>query len=110
MKILTFSTLYPHAARPSHGFFLETPLRHMLANGQVESRVVAPVPLFPSRNAWFGDYSAHAMAPHEERRHGIQVLLIKLWQGLRLPLANRIGPLSARNLGYSPSPFPDRCP
>ena len=74
MKILTFSTLFPNAARPSHGIFVETRLRHLLASGQVESRVVAPVPWFPSRNAWFGEYAAHASAPHEERRHGIQVL------------------------------------
>jgi glycosyltransferase involved in cell wall biosynthesis len=74
MKILTFSTLYPHAARPSHGIFVETRLRHLLASGQVESKVVAPVPWFPSRHARFGEYAAHASAPREERRHGIQVL------------------------------------
>jgi hypothetical protein len=33
MKILTFSTLYPHAARPSHGIFVETRLRHLLVTG-----------------------------------------------------------------------------
>jgi glycosyltransferase involved in cell wall biosynthesis len=74
MKILTFSTLYPHAARPSHGVFVETRLRHLLASGKVESTVVAPVPWFPSRNARFGEYAVHASAPREERRHGIQVL------------------------------------
>jgi glycosyltransferase involved in cell wall biosynthesis len=74
MKILTFSTLYPHAGRPSHGIFVETRLRHLLASGEVESKVVAPVPWFPSRNARFGDYAVHAMAPQEERRHGIEVL------------------------------------
>jgi len=74
MKILTFSTLYPSAARPSHGIFVETRLRHLLASGQVESRVVAPVPWFPSRNPRFGKYAVHASAPREEQRHGIQVL------------------------------------
>jgi glycosyltransferase involved in cell wall biosynthesis len=74
MKILTFSTLYPHAARPSHGIFVETRLRHLLASGKVESKVVAPVPWFPSRNVRFGAYAVHAMAPQEERRHGIDVL------------------------------------
>jgi glycosyltransferase involved in cell wall biosynthesis len=74
MRILTFSTLYPHAARPSHGIFVETRLRHLLAGGEVESRVVAPVPWFPSRNPRFGEYAIHAAAPREERRHGIQVL------------------------------------
>jgi glycosyltransferase involved in cell wall biosynthesis len=74
MKILTFSTLYPHAARPSHGIFVETRLRHLLASGKVESQVVAPVPWFPSCNDRFGEYAVHARAPREERRHGIQVL------------------------------------
>lgn len=85
MKILTFSTLYPHAARPSHGIFVETRLRHLLASGQVESTVVAPVPWFPSRNVRFGEYAAHARAPREERRHGIQVL------HPRYPLLPKIG-------------------
>jgi len=74
MKILTLTTLYPHAARPSHGIFVETRLRHLLASGKVESKVVAPVPWFPWRNARFGEYAVHAMAPREERRHGIEVL------------------------------------
>jgi len=74
MKILTFSTLYPNAARSNHGIFVETRLRHLLASGLVESRVVAPVPWFPSRNARFGEYANHASAPCKELRHGIQVL------------------------------------
>jgi len=49
-------------------------LRQQLATGRVDSRVVAPVPWFPSRNPRFGDYAVHASAPREERRHGIQVL------------------------------------
>jgi glycosyltransferase involved in cell wall biosynthesis len=74
MKILTFSTLYPHAARPSHGIFVETRLRRLLASGQVESRVVAPVPWFPSRHPRFGEYALHAAAPREAWRHGIEIL------------------------------------
>lgn len=85
MKILTFSTLYPHAARPSHGIFVETRLRHLLASGKVESKVVAPVPWFPSRNAYFGEYAVHASAPREEQRHGIQVF------HPRYPLLPKIG-------------------
>jgi glycosyltransferase involved in cell wall biosynthesis len=85
LKILTFSTLYPSASRPSHGIFVETRLRHLVASGQVESKVVAPVPWFPSRNAWFGVYAAHASTPHQERRHGIDVL------HPRYPLLPKIG-------------------
>jgi glycosyltransferase involved in cell wall biosynthesis len=74
MRILTFTTLYPHAARPGHGIFVETRLRHLLASGKVESKVVAPVPWFPSRNSRFGEYALAARAPREERRHGIDVV------------------------------------
>jgi glycosyltransferase involved in cell wall biosynthesis len=74
MKILTFSTLYPNAERPSHGIFVETRLRHLLASGKVESRVVAPVPWFPFKNARFGDYAVHARVQREEWRHGVEVV------------------------------------
>lgn len=74
MKIVTFSTLYPSATRPSHGIFVETRLRHLLASGRIESKVVAPVPWFPSINSRFGEYAAHGRAPRGELRHGIQVL------------------------------------
>ncbi len=74
MKILTFSTLYPHAARPSHGIFVETRLRHLLASGKVESKAVAPVPWFPSSNPRFGEYAAFARVPRAEQRNGIDVV------------------------------------
>src|SRR5712691_7589650 len=74
MKILTFSTLYPHAARPSHGIFVETRLRQLLASDKVEAKVVAPVPWFPSSNPRFGEYAVFAKAPREERRHGIDII------------------------------------
>jgi glycosyltransferase involved in cell wall biosynthesis len=109
MKILTFSTLYPNAARPGHGIFVETRLRHLVASGQVESRVVAPVPWFPSRNPRFGEYAVHASAPHEERRHGIEVLhpryplLPKIGMTLTpFLLARAVGPVIERILrGYA---------
>ncbi|HKW36434.1 MAG TPA: glycosyltransferase family 4 protein [Burkholderiales bacterium] len=103
MKILTFSTLYPHAARPSHGIFVETRLRHLLASGRVESQVVAPVPWFPSRNARFGEYAVHARAPREELRHGIQVL------HPRYPLLPKIGmTISPLLLACAVTPFVER--
>jgi glycosyltransferase involved in cell wall biosynthesis len=74
MKILTFSSLYPNAARPAHGIFVETRLRELLASGQVQSTVVAPVPWFPFRHPAFGAYAAQARAPRAEARNGIEVL------------------------------------
>jgi teichuronic acid biosynthesis glycosyltransferase TuaC len=57
MKLLTFSSLFPNTVKPSHGIFVETRLRYLLASGKVESKVVAPVPWFPSSNPRFGDYA-----------------------------------------------------
>lgn len=74
MKLLTFSTLFPNAIRPNHGIFVETRLRYLLASKQVESRVVAPVPWFPLKNAMFGEYAIAAKVPESEVRHGIEVV------------------------------------
>jgi teichuronic acid biosynthesis glycosyltransferase TuaC len=74
MRILTFSTLYPNAARPTHGVFVEARLRSLVESGRVESRVIAPVPWFPSPHPRFGVYGAFARAPRQEIRHGIEVL------------------------------------
>jgi glycosyltransferase involved in cell wall biosynthesis len=74
MKILTFSTLFPNSEKPGHGIFVETRLRHLVASGQVESRVVAPVPWFPLPHERFGSYAKMARVPRTELRHGIPVL------------------------------------
>ena len=74
IRLLTFSTLYPNAARPNHGVFVENRLRHLVSSGAVRSTVVAPVPWFPSTAARFGDWARHARAPTAERRHGVRVL------------------------------------
>lgn len=73
LKILTFSSLYPHAADAGRGIFVETRLRQMLRSGRVAARVIAPVPWFPSRNPRYGEYARFAAAPRTEVRHGIEV-------------------------------------
>ncbi|MFC5460210.1 glycosyltransferase family 4 protein [Massilia niabensis] len=73
MKILTFSTLFPNSEKPGHGIFVETRLRHLVASGKVEARVVAPVPWFPSTHPRFGNYAKQARVPREELRHGLRV-------------------------------------
>ena len=73
LRILTFSTLYPNAANPGHGPFVEQRLRKLVEAGGVEARVLAPVPWFPSRNPRFGEYARFAAAPREEVRHGLPV-------------------------------------
>jgi len=47
MKLLTFSSLFPNTVKPSHGIFVETRLRYLLASGQVESKVVRARALVP---------------------------------------------------------------
>lgn len=73
VKTLLFSTLYPSSVRPLHGIFVETRLRELLKTGQVSTRVVAPVPWFPSTHARFGEYARIASTPQRETRHGILV-------------------------------------
>ena len=74
IRTLLFSTLYPSSARPGHGIFVETRLRELLRTGHVETKVLAPVPWFPSMHARFGEYARIAATPTRETRNGIDVL------------------------------------
>jgi teichuronic acid biosynthesis glycosyltransferase TuaC len=73
LKILTFTTIFPNAAKPHHGIFTETTLRHQLATGEVQAKVVAPIPWFPFRHDIFGEYGQFAKAPKVETRIGVEV-------------------------------------
>jgi teichuronic acid biosynthesis glycosyltransferase TuaC len=73
LKILTFTTLFPSAARPRHGIFVETRLSHFRRVSGAELRVVAPVPWFPSTAAFFGEYALFARTPRREVRDGVDV-------------------------------------
>jgi glycosyltransferase involved in cell wall biosynthesis len=73
LRILTFSSLFPNAAQPNNGIFVENRLRHLVASGHVEARVVAPVPWFPSSNPQFGGWARFAAAPSAEQRHGLEI-------------------------------------
>ena len=88
VRLLTFSTLYPNAAHPTLGVFVENRLRHLVASGEAESTVLAPVPWFPSRRPLFGAWARHAAVPRQEQRHG---LLLHHPRFLALP---RLGMLS----------------
>ncbi len=73
LRILTFSSLYPNERQPHHGIFVEQRLRHLLASGQVQARVVAPVPWFPSGVGGPKAYTRLASVPAREQRHGVDV-------------------------------------
>src|SRR3546814_16194507 len=47
MRVLTFTALYPNAAQPVHGIFVENRIRHLRESGEVDIQVAAPVPWFP---------------------------------------------------------------
>jgi len=71
--VLTFTTLFPNSEQPSHGVFVENRLRHLVASGEVESVVVAPVPYFPSTARCFGDWARYARVDRQEMRHGLAI-------------------------------------
>ena len=85
LRLLTFSTLYPNAAQPTHGVFVETRLRQLLAGGAATSTVLAPVPWFPSASPRFGAWATFARVPRAETRHGIAL------HHPRYPVIPRVG-------------------
>lgn len=72
LRVLTVTNLYPSAARPVHGVFVEERMTRFAARHGAALRVVAPVPWFPFR-AGFGEYSRIARTPISEVRKGIRV-------------------------------------
>lgn len=85
MRTVTFSTLYPNGIAPRNGIFIEQRLRHLVSTGEVESRVVAPVPWFPFTHPGFGRYSEFARVPASEERHGLRI------RHPRYPLLPKVG-------------------
>ncbi|MGF1786036.1 glycosyltransferase family 4 protein [Photobacterium swingsii] len=74
MNILTISTLFPNSKDPKHGVFVETRLKHLKKHyPDVNITVIAPVPWFPFKSAYFGQYSLYANTPLYEQRNGFDV-------------------------------------
>jgi glycosyltransferase involved in cell wall biosynthesis len=73
VKVLTFTSLFPNAAQPRHGIFVENRLRHLVATGQVEVRVVAPIPWVPPLVSRSRRYRSLAAAPRVEQRNGLTI-------------------------------------
>lgn len=92
MNILTFSSLYPSQADPSHGIFVERRLRQLREKTDVSATVVAPVPWFPFRSKRFGRYADFASVPRRDTRHGIEV------HYPRFPVIPKIGMLATPGL------------
>jgi glycosyltransferase involved in cell wall biosynthesis len=73
LRLLTFTTLFPNAAQPNHGIFVENRLRHLVAETGTEATVLAPTWWFPSTHPRFGPWAAFAAVPRHEQRHGLAV-------------------------------------
>lgn len=73
LRLLTFTTLFPNAAQPNHGIFVENRLRHLVADTGTSATVLAPTWWFPSTHPRFGPWAAFAQVPRHERRHGLAI-------------------------------------
>jgi glycosyltransferase involved in cell wall biosynthesis len=74
VKILVFSSLYPNSQQPSHGIFVENRLRQLLGFApEIEARVIAPVPWFPSTHPRFGEYGRYAAVEPSGERFGVAI-------------------------------------
>ena len=73
IRLLTFSTLYPNAAQPHHGVFVENRLRQLVAGGAASSTVLAPVAWYPRRLPGPRAWTRLAGVPAVEARHGLAV-------------------------------------
>ena len=71
-SILTVSTLYPNDVQPTHGIFVETRLRKLVADGRVRAQVLAPVPWLPPHVSYGSLGPLRSVARHSAR-HGIVV-------------------------------------
>ena len=67
VRLLTFTNLYPNAAQPAHGLFVERRLLRLVSGKGIEAVVVAPVPRVP------GASSAYRHIPRVEQRDGLEV-------------------------------------
>jgi teichuronic acid biosynthesis glycosyltransferase TuaC len=72
ISIITVSTLLPNAIQPSHGIFVETRLRKLIASREVEAHVLAPIPWLPPHVS-YGGLGPLWLVPRHEDRNGLSV-------------------------------------
>jgi teichuronic acid biosynthesis glycosyltransferase TuaC len=89
-RVLTLTSLYPSVARPRHGIFVETRLRHLQQHTGIDARVIAPVPWFPFKADVFGAYARYAATPrHATRQGGLAVSHPRYWMLPRVGVARQ---------------------
>jgi teichuronic acid biosynthesis glycosyltransferase TuaC len=72
INIITTTTLFPNAVQASHGIFVETRLRRLLADGRVRARVLAPVAWVP-RGVPKAEWAKLRQIPDREKRNAIAI-------------------------------------
>ena len=100
IRLLTFTTLFPHRGTPNHGVFVENRLRHLLSGGGVVATVMAPVPWFPAvaaRAMPASPWVRQTLAEPAEMRGGLRIL------HPRYPVIPRFGMTVAPALLYAAS-------
>lgn len=73
LRLLTYTTLYPHAGAPNTGVFVENRLRHLVGTGEAQSLVLAPSPIVPRFAMRNPEWAKWTGAHRVEERHGIHV-------------------------------------
>ena len=74
LRVLSIATLFPDAARPNFGLFVEKSLRALAAQPGIDLTIVAPVGLPPFPLSLHGRYRALRALPHAEQWDGLTVL------------------------------------
>lgn len=72
LSILTATTLFPNPVQRTHGVFVETRLRHLLASGEVTAHVLAPIPWLPPM-VRYSSYGPLQTVSSREQRNGLIV-------------------------------------
>src|SRR3546814_10372817 len=73
LRVLSIATLFPDAARPNFGLFVERSLRSLAAQPGIDLTVVAPVGLPPWPLSLHPRYRALRRLPRSEQWNGLTV-------------------------------------
>ncbi len=71
-RLITFTNLFPSAAFPAHGLFVQERMRRVVAATGLPWTVICPVPRVP-KVVRSGDYARYATMPEREQVGGVEV-------------------------------------
>lgn len=74
LRVLSIATLFPDAARPNFGLFVEKSLRALAAQPGIDLTIVAPVGLPPFPLSLHKRYRALRSLPREEQWNGLSIV------------------------------------